>query len=114
MKNKKVEKRIRRHKKIRSVISGTEERPRISVFKSNTDLFVQVIDDEAGKTLMSISTKEFKNGTKVEKSKEAGKALAKKILDAKIEKGVFDRGGNNYTGRVAAFAEGLREGGVKL
>ena len=114
MTNQKTEKRIRRHKKIRSTISGTEKRPRVSVYKSNTDLYVQVIDDEKEVTLMSISTKTIKKGNKVEKSKEAGVELAKKMIDGKITEAVFDRGGNSYTGRVASFAEGLREGGLKI
>ena len=114
MKNQKVEKRIRRHKKIRSTVSGTENRPRVSVFKSNTELFVQVVDDVAEKTLLSISTKKVSGKTKLEKSKAAGLELAKAMADKKITEGVFDRGGNSYTGRVAAFAEGLREGGLKI
>jgi large subunit ribosomal protein L18 len=114
MKNQKVEKRIRRHRKIRSTVSGTEQRPRISVFKSNRDLFVQVIDDVAKKTLLSISTKKVSGKTKLEKSKTAGLELAKEMKAKKITEGVYDRGGNSYIGRVAAFAEGLREGGLKI
>jgi len=114
MKNLKQEKRIRRHKRIRSTLSGTAETPRVSVFKSNTGLFVQVIDDVAEKTLMSISTKGQDGKTKVEKSAAAGEKLAEEMKKAKITKGVFDRGGNLYTGRVAAFAEGLRKGGLKI
>lgn len=114
MKNQKVEKRIRRHKKIRSTIFGTKNKPRISVFKSNKELFVQVIDDQANKTLLSISTKTSKGKTKIDKSKSAAIELGKKMLKKEIKEGVFDRGGNNYTGRVATFAEGLREAGLKI
>ncbi len=114
MKNQKVEKRIRRHKKIRAKIYGTAEKPRVSVFKSNRELFVQVIDDENNKTILSISTKNIKGKNKVEKSKLAGEELAKKMKADKIENGVFDRGGYIYTGRVQAFAEGLRSGGLKI
>lgn len=114
MTNLKREKRIRRHKRIRSTLSGTAETPRVSVFKSNTELFIQVIDDTVGKTLMSISTKDQKGKTKVERSAEAGEKIAAEMAKAKITAGVFDRGGNRYTGRVAAFAEGLRKGGLKI
>ena len=114
MKSLKVEKRIRRHKRIRSVVSGTATRPRISVTKSNTDLYVQAIDDVKGHTIMAISTKKISGGNKTEKSKKAGIEFGKKLLEAKLESGVFDRGGNIYTGRVAAFAEGLREAGLKI
>ncbi len=114
MTNLKREKRIRRHKRIRSTLAGTAERPRVSVFKSNTELFVQVIDDRAEKTLMSISTKGQKGKTKVEKSIAAGEKIAADMKSAKLTEGVFDRGGNLYTGRVAAFAEGLRKGGLKI
>ncbi len=113
MKNIKEEKRIRRHKRIRSTLSGTAEIPRVNVSKSLRGLFVQVIDDTEGKTLFSISTKGLK-GTKVEQAKEAGKKLGEEVKKGGIEKIVFDRGGNIYTGRVAALAEGLRETGLKF
>ena len=111
MTNIKEEKRIRRHKRIRSTLSGTAETPRVNVSKSLTGLFVQVIDDVEGKTLFSISTKTL-SGTKTEQAKEAGKKLGEEVKKAGIEKIVFDRGGNLYTGRVAAVAEGLREAGL--
>ena len=113
MTNIKEEKRIRRHKKIRSTLSGTAEIPRVNVSKSLTNLFVQVIDDVEGKTLFSISTKAFK-GKKVEQATEAGKKLGEEVKKSGIEKVVFDRGGNIYTGRIAALAEGMREAGLKF
>jgi large subunit ribosomal protein L18 len=114
MKNIKREKRERRHKRIRSTISGTATRPRISAYKSNKELFIQVIDDVEEKTLLSISTKKESGKTKVEKSLSAGKTLGKSILDAKITEAIFDRGGNRYTGRIKSFVEGLRESGLKI
>ena len=114
MKNIKREKKERRHKRIRSTISGTATRPRISAYKSNKDLFVQVLNDVDQKTLLSISTKKESGKTRVEKSISAGKTLGKNILDAKITEAVFDRGGNLYTGRIKAFVEGLREAGLKI
>jgi large subunit ribosomal protein L18 len=111
--NLKEEKRIRRHKRIRSTISGTAEIPRVTVSKSNIDLFVQIIDDVAEKTLASISTKTFK-GKKTEQSREAGKQLGETAKKAGIEKVVFDRAGNLFTGRVKELAEGLREAGLKF
>jgi large subunit ribosomal protein L18 len=114
MKNLKREKRIRRHKRIRSTLAGTEQRPRVAVFKSNTELTVQVIDDAKEVTLMSISTKNQDGKNKVEKSIAAGEKLAAEMVASKITQAVFDRGGNLYTGRVAAFADGLRKGGLNI
>lgn len=110
--NTKLQKRIRRHKRIRSRVAGTLERPRLSVFKSNTALFGQLIDDTKGVTLGAISTRQMKGKGVMEKSKEAGKEIAKLALAKKIKEVVFDRGGFIYTGRVKAFAEGAREGGL--
>ena len=109
----KTEKRIRRHRKIRSTLSGTAETPRIVVSKSNKDLFVQVIDDVAEKTLFSISTISLK-GTKTEQAKEAGKKLGEEVKKNGIEKIVFDRGGYLYTGRIKELADSLRESGLKF
>ena len=111
--NLKEQKRIRRHKRVRSTLSGTAEAPRVTVSKSNRDLFVQIIDDVAEKTLVSISTKSLK-GTKTEQATEAGKKLGEVAKKAGIEKVVFDRAGNLYTGRIAALADGLREAGLKF
>ena len=113
MLNEKTAKRIRRHKRVRAKISGTAERPRVSVFKSNLALRVQVVDDQKANTILSANT-DSKKGTKVEQAKELGQRLAKEMKDKKITEAVFDRGGNLYTGRVKAFAESLREGGIKI
>jgi large subunit ribosomal protein L18 len=104
-----------RHKRIRAKISGAKERPRLSVFRSNKHIFLQLIDDSAGKTLVSASDlKMKKKGTKTEIAKEVGKELAKLAKAKKIKKVVFDRGGYKYHGRVKASAEGAREGGLEF
>lgn len=118
----KIEKRVRRHKKIRSRISGTATIPRISVFRSNSFIYGQLIDDVAQKTLASVSSMDMKKGKKAGKggtkktasALEAGKALATKALAMKVKKVVFDRGGFIYTGRVKAFADGARAGGLEF
>lgn len=104
----------RRHKKIRAKIFGTDVMPRLSVFKSNTNIYGQIIDDNAGKTLVSCSTAKGKGKTFLERANESGKEIAKAALAKKIEKVVFDRGGFKYVGRVKAFADGAREGGLKF
>ena len=111
-KNKKTEKKDRRHAKIRTRLSGTAERPRLSVFKSNKFMYAQVIDDEAGKTLASASSVTSKKGTKIEQAKEVGKHIATKAKAAKISTVVFDRGGFAYKGRVKTVADAAREGGL--
>ena len=97
---------------------GTKQRPRISVFKSNRHIFVQLIDDETGKTLLSskvVSAAKSKlKGKKVEKAAEIGKIIAGKAKEAGISEAVFDRGGYKYHGRVRALADGLRAGGLKF
>lgn len=102
--------------RIRKKISGTAERPRLSVFRSNTDLYLQLIDDLNSRTLASASTKDkdikAQSGTKTEKSKLAGQAIGRKAVDLGIKACIFDRGGNLYHGRVKAAAEGAREGGL--
>lgn len=113
-KNTKQLRRDRRRGKIRSRISGTSSRPRLSVFKSNRGMFLQIIDDEAGKTLVSASSKETKEGTKTEKAKELGKIIAEKAIKEKIKTVVFDRGGFQYHGRIKAVADGAREAGLEF
>ena len=101
----KLAKRVRRHKKIRSKISGTATRPRLSVFKSNTAIYAQLIDDDRAVTLAAASGREAnKVGTELAKS-----AHTKKILTV-----VFDRGGYNYTGKVRTLADAARKGGLKF
>lgn len=110
----KSQKRDRRRARIRSKIFGTQGRPRLSIFKSNTRLFVQLIDDEKGKTIFSSSTTDVKGDTALIKAKEVGKQIASKAKENKITSIVFDRGGYVYTGKVKAVAEGAREGGLKF
>ena len=105
----------RRKKKVRAKIEGKKDCPRLSVFRSNKGMFLQLIDDQDGKTLVSATSNEVKNkGKKVEVGFELGKLLAKKAQEKKIEKIVFDRGGYKYHGRVKAVADGAREGGLKF
>jgi large subunit ribosomal protein L18 len=104
----------RRHKKIRAKVSGTASRPRLSVFKSHKFIFLQLIDDENGKTLVSAWSKDCKGKTPAERAREVGVLLAKKALGLKIAIVVFDRGGYLYTGHIKAVAEGAREGGLKF
>jgi large subunit ribosomal protein L18 len=110
-------KRTTRTKRIRARVSGTAGRPRLNVFRSNQSLFLQLIDDEKGKTLASASIKEIKakkGDGKINASFELGKLIAKKAVDAGIKKIVFDRGGYKYHGRVKAAADGAREGGLEF
>ncbi|MCI5604567.1 MAG: 50S ribosomal protein L18 [Clostridia bacterium] len=109
--------RIRRHKRVRKNISGTAERPRLNVYRSLNHIYAQVIDDVKGVTLVAASSmdKGFEgNGGNVEAAKAVGKAVAEKALAAGIKAVVFDRGGYVYHGRVAALAEGAREGGLEF
>ena len=107
--------KIRRATRTRSKIRRNVERPRISVFRSNRYIMAQVIDDNKKGTLLSVSEKELKEkGTKTEKAKLLGAVLAKKTVAKKITKIVFDRGSYAYHGRIKAFAEGLREGGLEF
>ena len=101
--------RLKRHKRVRGKISGTPERPRLNVFRSNTNIYAQVIDDVTGKTLVSASSLE-----KGFEGKEVGLAVAERAKAAGIETVVFDRGGYVYHGRVQALAEGAREGGLQF
>jgi large subunit ribosomal protein L18 len=108
--------RERIKKGIRKKMEGTAARPRLSVFKSNTTIYAQVIDDTKGTTLLAASSKELdkKGGVKVELSKNVGKKLAEKALASGIQQVVFDRNGYLYHGNIKALAEGAREGGLKF
>ena len=109
--------RIKRHNRVRGKISGTAERPRLSVFRSENNIYAQIIDDVAGNTLVSASTveKSFEgNGGNCDAAKKIGAAIAERALQKGIEEVVFDRGGYIYHGRVKALAEGAREGGLKF
>jgi len=113
----KKEKRIRRHKKIRMRIHGTKDRPRLFVFRSNQHIYAQLVNDDSAKVLMSASDKgiKIKKGEKkIDIAKEVGKAIAKKAMENKIEKVVFDRGGIIFHGRIKALADGAREEGLKF
>ena len=124
--DKNIEKQLkskRRHARVRAKISGTAKRPRLSVFKSNKGMYIQLIDDEKGRTLISTSSKDIKptKANKDEKmslgmkiSYEMGKLIAKKAIDKKILKAVFDKGGSKYHGRVKAVANGARKGGLQF
>ena len=108
--------RIKRHKRVRSKISGTAARPRLSVYRSVENIYAQIIDDVAGCTLCSASSVEkgFEGGGDIESAREIGKKIAERALAKGIETVVFDRGGYVYHGRVQALAEGAREGGLKF
>jgi large subunit ribosomal protein L18 len=103
---------------IRKKISGSAQKPRLSVFRSNSDIYVQLIDDDNGKTLASASSREkdilAQKVNKVEKSKLVGSAIARKAVELGLNDVTFDRGGYLYHGRVKAVAEGAREGGLKF
>lgn len=117
---KKYAARKRRHRRVRKHISGTARRPRMNVFRSNSNVFVQVIDDVAGRTLVSCSSIDrelaptLADKNKVEAAKLVGQTVAERAKTAGIERVVFDRGGFKYTGRVAAVAQGAREAGLQL
>lgn len=114
----KSERRNKIRRRIRKVSFGTAERPRLSVYRSNKEIYAQIIDDTSGKTLAAASSRDKgmdgAKGTKTEMAAEVGKLLAKKALDAGIEAVAFDRGGYQYHGRVKSLAEGAREGGLKF
>jgi large subunit ribosomal protein L18 len=112
--NKKLEKRIRLKKKIRTKISGTAERPRLSVFRSNQFIYAQIIDDMKSKTLVSASDMAVKKGTKTERSVSVGTDVAKLAIAKGIKKVVFDRNGFKYTGRIKALAEQARASGLEF
>ncbi len=108
--------RKRRHARIRKNLSGTPEQPRLNIFRSNSGIYAQVIDDTTGSTLASSSSValKIKNGGNIEAAEAVGKDIALKCTKAKIKKVVFDRGGNLYHGRVKALAEAARENGLEF
>ena len=112
-----ISKTARRNKikaRLRGIYKGTAERPRLCVFRSNKQIYAQVIDDVAGNTLVSASSKGITEGTKTEIAAKVGEAVAKKALEAGINTVVFDRNGFLYHGRVKSLADGARKGGLKL
>ncbi|MCC6146394.1 MAG: 50S ribosomal protein L18 [Anaerolineaceae bacterium] len=114
------EARIRRHRRVRKFMSGTAACPRLNVFRSSAEIYVQVIDDQAGSTLASASSidhdlrKKMQGLTKTEQAREVGKLVAERAGGKGVKQVVFDRGGFAYFGRVKALAEGAREGGLEF
>ena len=108
--------RERRHRRVRGKVSGTAERPRLAVFRSNLGISAQLVDDLGGKTVAAATWQQLTKfkGSKTEQAKEVGKLLAANAKQAGVETCVFDRGGYLYHGRVKALAEGAREGGLKF
>jgi large subunit ribosomal protein L18 len=110
------QRRLKRRRRVRAKVQGTAERPRISVFRSNRGIFAQLIDDDAGRTLAAVNWTEdalrtLKPG---EQAGKAGELLAERAKAAGVDAAVFDRGGYRYHGRVKAFADGVREGGLTV
>ncbi len=110
----KIERRLKIKYRVRNKIAGTAERPRLSVFRSNKQIYVQVIDDDAQKTLVAASSLGFEKMNKCEQATKVGQLIAKKALEAGISTVVFDRNGYLYHGRVKAVAEAAREAGLKF
>ena len=118
IKNKKAHRRFRIKKRIRKTINGTAERPRMSVFRSNKQIYVQLIDDQSGKTLFSASSRDESVAddkvNKIEQAEKVGKHIADQATKAGIETVVFDRNGYLYHGRIKSLAEAARKGGLKF
>ncbi len=110
----KNKKRVTRHNRVRAKVSGTAERPRLAVFRSNKFVYAQIIDDVAGKTLAATDTRKQTGATLTERAKAVGTAIAELTKKAGVTKVVFDRGGFRYQGTVAALADGAREGGLEF
>jgi large subunit ribosomal protein L18 len=106
--------RSRRHFRLRKKVAGSTERPRLVVTRSSRHLFAQIVDDTKGVTLASSSTFKISDGDKKEQAKQAGTQLAEAAKAAGVSKVVFDRGGNTYTGRIAAFADAARSAGLEF
>src|ERR1041384_6360329 len=108
--------RLKRRRRVRAKIHGTAQRPRVSVFRSNRGVFAQLIDDDPGRTLASVqwTEAELRSLKPTEQAKKAGSLLAERAKAAGVDRAVFDRGGYQYHGRVAALAEGAREGGLNF
>jgi large subunit ribosomal protein L18 len=111
-----AQRRLKRRRRVRAKVVGTAERPRVSIFRSNRGIAAQLIDDDKGHTLAAVAwtEAELKGLKPLEACAKAGELLAKRAKAAKVETVVFDRGGYQYHGRVKAFADGLREGGLKV
>jgi large subunit ribosomal protein L18 len=112
----KPQQRLKRRRRVRAKVTGTAERPRISVFRSNRGIQAQLVDDLAGHTLAAVSWTEdgLRDLKKMEQAEQAGRTLAERAKAAGVDTAVFDRGGYRYHGRVKAFADGVREGGLTV
>jgi large subunit ribosomal protein L18 len=107
--------REKRHKRVRRKLAGTAARPRLSVYRSNVHIYAQLIDDDAGETLAAADSRQVGEAdNRKDAASKVGALIANKASEAGIEAVVFDRGGNKYHGRIAALAEGAREGGLRL
>jgi large subunit ribosomal protein L18 len=110
----KRESRVRRHRRVRKNLSGTAERPRLAIYRSNRHIYAQLVDDHSARTLAAASDLAAGEGNPIERAKQVGQAIAQRARAAGIERAVFDRGGRLYHGRVKAVAEGAREGGLTI
>jgi large subunit ribosomal protein L18 len=112
----KQQSRLRRRRRVRAKVRGSAERPRLSVYRSNRGLFAQLIDDDAGRTVAAVNwtEKDLRGLKAMEQAKRSGEMLAERAKEAGVETCIFDRGGYRFHGRVAALAEGAREGGLKF
>lgn len=112
----KIDRQLKRQTRTRSKIKGTADRPRLSVHKTNRFMYAQLIDDVAQKTIVGVSEKHLKEvvSGKIAKAKAVGILLAKKAIEKKVKKVVFDRGAYSYHGRISSIAEGAREGGLEF
>jgi large subunit ribosomal protein L18 len=106
--------RIRRHARVRKKVSGTAERPRLAVYRSNRHIYAQLVDDGAARTLVSASDTSISDGDKSARAKQVGQTLAERAKAAGVDRVVFDRGGRLFHGRVKALADGAREGGLEI
>ena len=107
--------REKRHKRVRRKVAGTAARPRLSVYRSNVHIYAQLVDDDAGHTLAAADSREVGEAEdRKDAARKVGELIARRASEAGIEVAVFDRGGNKYHGRIAALAEGAREGGLKV
>lgn len=106
--------RIQRRRRVRAKVSGTDKRPRLNVYKSLKEIYVQIIDDQKEVTLVSLNTKQAKVKNDVQGARKIGELIAKKCLEKKIKEIVFDRAGYKYHGKLKALAEGARGGGLKF
>lgn len=111
---KKLHNHMRRHARVRSRVIGSAQKPRLAVFHSNKYVYAQLIDDAAQNTIAAVDSRSIKEGSKQEKAGKVGEEIAKKAIQAGIEKVVFDRGGFQYRGIIAAVADGARKGGLQF